>query len=1082
MNRTLLFSFRKPIIGIPGYTYTLYDVYYYYDGGYVGFDRQDLQRALTPAEAGSYPDQSAIVGTYSTVALCIDSFLTRFKAIAPSPYGQIETTTTPCGVVCDAAITNWAVTDATTAEANDGEILVTASTSHGPLEYRLDNGPVTDYQDSNLFTGLDGDKIYYLRVRDAAGCIATQAVHVGITPAVYGEKYRIEYTDRLGRATRISIEAKNYTGEVIEKCGLVPATKIGWQGQGEGKYKEIHASEVTVGTLSATNFELLGLFSSDDRQHRVTIRKGNDYVTMAIFWQGWILPDYYTEQYVKSTNYQVTIKASDAIGDLRNHYFLSPAKQPIFERWTQLAILQFCLAKTGLSLPLYTGLNTFESRLAHGDDDDVLNLTYLDTAGFYTYSDDADPEPFSLLDVLTHIVNKHDCRLYQGGGAWHIVSVDEAGGAYRRRLFDAAGAFVSSDTPNNVRPLGAHSTNTADVLWVNKQQNLEMLPACKIITLLQDYGLKNNLIPDGFFTPDAFLDETHLRQWSGTAVVQSANRQSDFFVGNSPVYGGSQGNYVPPKGSSGNVIKKTVAKKQINGVDILGSYMDLSSLTRVTLFISYADERSVIHMYYELATGRIYSPLEQIPNSSDYAALPLGIFSAFSYCDDGFVVKFRTVADYPFAEKVLTTDPCPITAVEKTYLDSTGVLLHQNASHWLRIKLDYQVVARTEVRGSGLSDPAAIAALFRIRIEIKLEAYYLIGSEWSLTPGYTEIQPQTINKDETYEVDTFALPITGELTVRIYQLIFTNEKPYRNANTVRLRVNSMDADLLIDEQYPPTDQLLSCPISEKFNEVPDQVEVTHGDLPEHNNAEVIYRGGIYVNAPPVGMAYTGWEGRAPVGLSLTQTVFLGTGSNGDTQLFLTGNYAYFVRDGDTLDDKEGPFLIVGTVTATGDLVLLRTFFPISDGIGLHPGRVYRAEEVANGVLQPSLLWQRYHADNTVNGATSQLLRILLQNQALNFSKPSQVLRGTIKGRFAFGQCISDPANNPGKVFLVTGAELDDEACRWTGEWVEIISGDPGGFETNPPPEEQLEGTRVWEDGGFRDWEDGAWAEWENYQE
>lgn len=1081
MNRTLLFSFRKVITGIPGYTYTLYDVYYYYDGGYVGFDRQDLQRPLTVFEKGIYPDQSGILGTYSGVELCISGFLTRFKAVATTPYGQIETTTTPCGVVCDIAITAWEVTDATTAEALDGEILVTASTSHGPLEYRLDNGPLTDYQPSNLFTGLDGDTIYYLRVRDAAGCVATQAVRVGITPVVYGEKYRIEYTDKLGRATRISIEAKGYSGEVVEKCGLVPATVLSWQGQGNGKYKELHPSEATLGTLSATNFELLGLFSSDDRQHRVTISKGPDYDTLATFWQGWVLPDYYAESYASASNYPVTIKASDALGDLRNHYFLNATKQPIFEQWSQLAIIRFCLEKTGLSLPIYTGLNTFESRLPHGPSDDILALSYLDTAGFYTYSDDADPEPFSLLVVLEKVLNKAGCRLYQYGGAWHIISVDEAGGAYRRRLFDAEGAFVSADTPNNVRPLGAHSTNTTDVLWVGKQQTLEITPACKIISLLQDYGLKNNLVPDGFFTPDAYQDETHLKKWSGTAIIQSANRQGDVFV--SPVYGGSTANYVPPKASSGKAIKKTVAKKAINGVDILGSYNDIDALGRVLLFEYNAlfisgDDSSLVRelLYWNTLTQAVerVRPSEQdvtLPNSP----LLVDTYATYQFCEGGFVVRFKMIfipGEGNTAVKEVTTTACPITYGVKTYLDSTGVLLHQNASHQLAVSFNYSLLAPI---GRNFTEES-LAPLFRIRLQIKMGSYYLVGDEWTLTSGYNEITPSKLGTSDSYDIITGPVPMTGLLTVRIFQAVYVGTARYPYMNQVRLRVNSVDIDLLIDREDPPADQLLSAPISEKFNQVPDQIEVTHGDLPQHNNAEVIYRGGIYVHAPPVGLAYTGWVAFS----GFAQTIFRGTGSQGDTQLFLTGKYAYLVREGNTLDDKEGPYLIIGTETATGDLILQREFF-VPDSLGTQPGRVYRAEEFDSDARQLSDLWQRYHADGTTNGATSQLLRILLQNQALNYSRPTQVLRGSIKGAFAFGQCISDPANNPGKVFLITGGELADEACRWTGEWVEIITGDPGGFDTNPPPEEQLAGTRVWEDGSFRDWEDKAWAEWENYQ-
>lgn len=70
-------------------------------------------------------------------------------------------------VTCDVRITGVVRTFETFKYADDASILVSATSSNGPIQYSIDNGDT--YQESNLFSGLSSGT-YLVRVQDAEGC------------------------------------------------------------------------------------------------------------------------------------------------------------------------------------------------------------------------------------------------------------------------------------------------------------------------------------------------------------------------------------------------------------------------------------------------------------------------------------------------------------------------------------------------------------------------------------------------------------------------------------------------------------------------------------------------------------------------------------------------------------------------------------------------------------------------------------------------------------------------------------------------------------------------------------------------
>jgi hypothetical protein len=98
------------------------------------------------------------------------SAFTKFDKEIDSPDCQY----TPPSDSCDLFINSVSVTNESSTGANDGRIQVNASSSHGPIQYSLDN---STWQNSNVFNNrAPGNYIVY--VRDALSCRAQQTVTI----------------------------------------------------------------------------------------------------------------------------------------------------------------------------------------------------------------------------------------------------------------------------------------------------------------------------------------------------------------------------------------------------------------------------------------------------------------------------------------------------------------------------------------------------------------------------------------------------------------------------------------------------------------------------------------------------------------------------------------------------------------------------------------------------------------------------------------------------------------------------------------------------------------------------------------
>jgi len=369
----------------------------------------------------------------------------------------------------------------------------------------------------------------------------------------YGSLYKTSYYDWFGDLTEIYIKKKSYAGAMTEiNCGMAPL-KLSIDSPTNDKFQNVRGTHCEIQLFAETDFQFLDLYTSDSREYLIQIDKDS-----TLYWKGWILPDEYQEPYV-NTPYPVTLRASDGLGMLKGFDFDWPYQD--WAWWNSLQdFIDFILGKinsnidgTGLVLDLYENLDIYEDNQSSTAADSPLNQTYMTSVPFY----DKDQNPMSCYDALVSILKPFNAYITQNRGAWHIVRVPTNQSAYTRRLLswsDKGASYGFNYTSNAAyNPVVATtSASVAKASLVRLMGNtLNISPGWKEFTIIQDYGLGENLIhgdfqlswfpPAGGITHWSLVDSPTISSypWSGGYLpIQVNNRTAwlpkDMDIKNAP--------------------------------------------------------------------------------------------------------------------------------------------------------------------------------------------------------------------------------------------------------------------------------------------------------------------------------------------------------------------------------------------------------------------------------------------------------------------------------------------------------------------------------------------------------------------
>lgn len=334
-------------------------------------------------------------------------------------------------------------TNETSIPANDGTITLTANQtpaipgSNFIFSISRNGGTaVTETTTSNTttFEGLDAGsyscgcrvgtdiaKVIYIPISTSAPTPdpdpPTPPVPV---PMEYRDRYEGSFCDKLGNNIIITFYQNVPVASII--VPLIPIQFAGeldgpvvidYPDNGEYKLTPINGSQCEIRIKAEGDFELSSMYTADEKEWRVVI-------SGAWKWTGYLIPDSCIEPFA-SKPYDVSVRATDALGLLKDVPFQRDDLTKYKGFYSDKEVIRLCLLKTGLSLNMLVGVNTYEALMQVGNNRSPLGQSYINLEPFLN----DDGTAMDCYTVIESILRRWSARLHQFNGVWQIVNVME---------------------------------------------------------------------------------------------------------------------------------------------------------------------------------------------------------------------------------------------------------------------------------------------------------------------------------------------------------------------------------------------------------------------------------------------------------------------------------------------------------------------------------------------------------------------------------------------------------------------------------------------------------------------------------
>lgn len=475
-------------------------------------------------------------------------------------YGIANAVQCPSGgggtVNCDIAFSlSPTLTQPTTPTAGNGQISVTATSSNGTVKYALSNIDWSLMSAYGMFTGLNSGT-YTIYAKDSSGCLATLQV-VLKAQIDYEVLYRINYNNQAGNASRIDILQNGYTGSIIELDTFgSPPILLRMRGENSDKFTPILPSEADVNLISNGDFDFSIFFTNYEHTFICIFYKDLGSGLTEI-WRGANMPGLYTEPFVQSP-YPVTVTFTDQLGILDEHYFLqteSPTAVNFSGTLSVIQIIALILEKTGLTLPIRSGVNMFDTGMTTTSSDDPLAQAYINVDCFY---DEDLTNPKTCQYVLQELLKPFGARIIQAYGYWWILRLDELTTTFNYRQFDTAGAYVSNGTFSEVIN-SSYANDTSRIVLDGGSATMEIIRSYGVIEVDQSTVPFGSILPNyGFEKPFDANTQYGIPDW--------------LFVLN----GANEAPYITSPGNGGTITNEIV--KSVSPYLKVSTIEDLNSL------------------------------------------------------------------------------------------------------------------------------------------------------------------------------------------------------------------------------------------------------------------------------------------------------------------------------------------------------------------------------------------------------------------------------------------------------------------------------------------------------------------------
>lgn len=311
----------------------------------------------------------------------------------------------------------------------------------------------------------------------------------------YYDKYKLTFATKTSKTVYLYLQEDLPSAPtLIEYIGV--DISLSYIPSGDDIYEPIYASELSVVMDVTDNLANIPDFVTvNDRKYFVKLYLGSD-----LEWCGYTLSDNIQMTYTSGRK-QLSFTCVDGLGMLRN---IPLEINNVGNRTNSLkTVLEYILiALNALDFPTTPNLMTSCSYYAldmndrgDGTQYEPFNQSYLPIRTFknedYTFE--------SSYDVLQKIIKSFGCRLFQAGGKWWIVAVNEFANTNNYfTQYNYLGAVVSSGSNlYTLSTIQGYSSNTSGLYFVNNDQIKLILKGFNRVEYSVNIDYSKNLVDNG---------------------------------------------------------------------------------------------------------------------------------------------------------------------------------------------------------------------------------------------------------------------------------------------------------------------------------------------------------------------------------------------------------------------------------------------------------------------------------------------------------------------------------------------------------------------------------------------------------
>jgi hypothetical protein len=311
----------------------------------------------------------------------------------------------------------------------------------------------------------------------------------------YQNKYQATFATKSGKIAYLYLAEDGYTGSVIQYQGI--HIDLQYIPNSDDPFEPIFASQLNIVLDVTDNINNIpNLVTLNDRKYNAKL-----YIDSDLEWEGWVLSDSVQLGYSTGRR-QLSFNAVDGLGILRD--ILLPIDPTVNSNQINSLLYYLNLCLNQLAFPDNPNLKIVCSYYASGMNDrathsysEPFSQTYLANRTFlnnFIYTD--------CLSVISNIVKSFGCRIFQAGGKWWIVAINEFANinAYYTE-YDYTGAVVSSGTINTLTQIQGYTGNTSNLYFIDNTQIKLLRKGYNKIQQSISIPVSDNYAPNGNFRP-----------------------------------------------------------------------------------------------------------------------------------------------------------------------------------------------------------------------------------------------------------------------------------------------------------------------------------------------------------------------------------------------------------------------------------------------------------------------------------------------------------------------------------------------------------------------------------------------------